>query len=235
MKSIFLIFLSSLLAIPTVFAADELDLNAAVVTNYIFRGVSKSDNRGAVQAGAEYKHSRGLYVGSWATTAKTVNDSKVEVDLYAGIAGEIKSLRLGWDGGVITYRHNKNKDNFSEIYGSVSFDPLPNKITLIGKFSYDWQNNDSYLEALGLFNLDGGIKLKLSPGYARFDDGPRYARFEGMPVGDYAFVTLAVSKTFPLRSFANSLQLDIAFTDTNLNKDFDQAQNLWWLLAKIGF
>lgn len=53
-------------------------------TDYKFRGISQSDNGGAVNAGVEYGQD-GLAIGAWASTIDFPSDpdNNVEIDLYA--------------------------------------------------------------------------------------------------------------------------------------------------------
>lgn len=56
--------------------------NVAVVSNYIFRGESLSEDRPALQGGIDYLHHTSFFVGNWSSV--TYADTPVEIDLYAG-------------------------------------------------------------------------------------------------------------------------------------------------------
>ena len=66
---------------------------AALTTDYVFRGVTFSDGRPAVQVGAEVALDNGLFLGAWAssvdieTAAGTERDA--EVDYYLGYSFEV--------------------------------------------------------------------------------------------------------------------------------------------------
>lgn len=61
-------------------------VNAALTSDYIFRGVSQTDEEAAVQAGFDASYGI-LYAGIWASSVDKdfVGGSPTEIDLYAGI------------------------------------------------------------------------------------------------------------------------------------------------------
>ena len=73
--------------------------NAALVSDYRYRGISQTRLQPALQGGADYTHDpSGLYAGTWLSTVKWTRDAggggDVEWDLYAGRRGDRKSTRL---------------------------------------------------------------------------------------------------------------------------------------------
>jgi uncharacterized protein (TIGR02001 family) len=80
--------------------------NVALTTDYVFRGISQTDNDMAIQGGFDYANDLGglpVYVGVWSSSldfGATV-DSGIEVDVYAGIRPVFGPLTT--DFGVISY------------------------------------------------------------------------------------------------------------------------------------
>jgi len=113
-------------------AAAELSANAGIFSNYIWRGISQTDDQAAGQGGIDWGHDSGLYVGTWVSnvafpsverndTTGNVEDvltgAGYEMDVYAGFAGEAGSI--GYDLGVITYQYPITPNfNFTELYVS---------------------------------------------------------------------------------------------------------------------
>ncbi|WP_417595785.1 TorF family putative porin [Parasphingorhabdus sp.] len=64
-----------------------LSANAAIVSDYRFRGISLSDRDPAIQGGVDLGMDNGLFLGSWASSVADTGGSNVEVDLYGGYAG----------------------------------------------------------------------------------------------------------------------------------------------------
>ncbi|MBL8845714.1 MAG: hypothetical protein JNN24_08085 [Hyphomicrobium zavarzinii] len=60
-------------------------VNAAITSDYVFRGVSQSDNDPALQAGIDFAYGI-LYAGAWGSSIdETFLGGNLEIDYYAGI------------------------------------------------------------------------------------------------------------------------------------------------------
>ncbi|MCW8931158.1 MAG: TorF family putative porin, partial [Gammaproteobacteria bacterium] len=96
--------------------------NVALVTDYYFRGISQTDNDGALQGGLDWAHDSGVYVGVWGSNV-SFGDTHLEFDTYAGFANEVGDF--GYDVGVIKYNYNdtSSHDDPVEWYinGSYSY------------------------------------------------------------------------------------------------------------------
>ena len=112
----------------------ELSANVALATEYVFRGISQTDENPAIQGG--FDASYGLfYAGAWAsnldfggadTNGDGIADSDVaniEIDWYGGIKKEFHGVEL--DLGVIYYTYPNAFDpgaelDYWELKGGVS-------------------------------------------------------------------------------------------------------------------
>jgi uncharacterized protein (TIGR02001 family) len=112
-------------------AEHQLSYNAALTTEYRYRGLSQSRFDPALQGGADYTHSpTGFYVGTWLSTIKWTKDlggdGNVEVDLYGGKRGQITDA-ISYDVGGLYYWYPSNdlspNANTFELYGQVGFGP----------------------------------------------------------------------------------------------------------------
>lgn len=63
-----------------------LTSNIGLFSDYVFRGISYTRERGAVQGGFDYSHSSGLFLGVWASNVNknALYGNTVELDLYGG-------------------------------------------------------------------------------------------------------------------------------------------------------
>ena len=104
-------------------AAAGLSANAGIFSNYIWRGITQSNDSAAGQGGIDYGHDSGFYAGTWVSNIDFSgnegtgyeNDTGYEMDVYAGFGGEAGSL--GYDLGVITYQYPISPEfNFTEVY-----------------------------------------------------------------------------------------------------------------------
>ena len=83
-------------------AASPVTGNMAFVSNYVFRGLTQSWAKPAVQAGLDYVHPSGFYLGTWGSSVsdKEYNNASMEWDFYAGYNGKIND-DMGWGVGAI--------------------------------------------------------------------------------------------------------------------------------------
>jgi uncharacterized protein (TIGR02001 family) len=96
--------------------------NVAGTTNYEFRGVSQTDNKAALQGGADA--TLGLfYAGVWASNVKFAGDkADVEIDTYGGIRPTFGGV--AFDFGAIHYGYlgeaSGVQDDYWEFKGAAS-------------------------------------------------------------------------------------------------------------------
>ncbi len=71
-------------------AGSPIAENVTVTNNYIYRGISPSNDKPAIQGGFDYAHESGLYIGnwnssiSWVSDANAVKSAPIEMDFYGG-------------------------------------------------------------------------------------------------------------------------------------------------------
>lgn len=99
----------------------EMSTNIAVVSNYLFRGVTQTDGSAAVQGGIDFEHASGFYTGTWASNVDFGDETTYELDLYAGYAGAVNDI--GYDFGYVYYAYPDAPDSidFGELYGELSY------------------------------------------------------------------------------------------------------------------
>jgi uncharacterized protein (TIGR02001 family) len=123
--------LVSMTATPASAQIEGLSANAAVTTNYVFRGISQSGANPAVQAGLDYAFGdTGLAIGTWASSIDFGNTgagsdaAPVEWDLYGSYTLAITDA-FSLVGGGIAYIYPSTATgaqfNWFEIYGGLSY------------------------------------------------------------------------------------------------------------------
>ena len=186
--------------------------NAALVTDYRFRGVSFSDEDIAIQGGIDLEHESGFYVGTWASS---IEDSPVfghtELDIYAGWSGEIAS-GLSLDVGVLAYLYpngNVGNADYVEPYASLSYSIGPAEITT----GVAWAPSQSSLgndDNLYVYS-DVSVGIPGSPitltGHIGITDGSLSVDTDD----DYVDWSLGAEATFGIVS------IGVAYVDTNVN------------------
>ena len=92
----------------------KLSANVALASEYIFRGLSQTDGKPAVQGGFDYQvalvNPAKLYAGVWASSVDfgepgNVDGATVEMDLYGGLKGKIGRSGISWEAGFIYYTY----------------------------------------------------------------------------------------------------------------------------------
>ena len=100
--------------------------NAAIQSDYIWRGMTQNDGDTSVNVGLDADLGSGFYVGTWAATVDFGNGHTLEHDYYGGYAFEMGGI--GIDIGTIQVTYNGTTDvDFSENYVALS---LPMNIGL---------------------------------------------------------------------------------------------------------
>ncbi|MCC4834206.1 TorF family putative porin [Shewanella sp. 1_MG-2023] len=94
-------------------ALAEVTGNIGATSNYLWRGVSQTDNGAAVQGGIDYAADSGFYVGGWASNVDFGDGTSYELDIYAGYGGNITE-DLSYDINYLYYA-------YPDSPGSVDF------------------------------------------------------------------------------------------------------------------
>jgi uncharacterized protein (TIGR02001 family) len=215
--------LTGLVAMPAVAMADEpasphsLTGNMTLTSDYVFRGVSQTQNGPAIQGGFDYAHASGFYVGTWASNVAWVSlgykeDSSMEIDLYGGYKGSVGDF--GYDVGAITYYYpgdqisGANDPDTTEVYLGASWKFLSAKYsyTVSDRF-VGWgttaDNGDTdgsyYVELNGNYGFGSGWGVLGHVGYqdVKDNDDASYTDWKVGVTKDIGFgvATLAYSDT----------------------------------------
>ncbi len=183
------LILSGLMS-PMAIAADApaskhtVAYNIGLTTDYIFRGISQTQNDPALSGGVDYSHASGLYAGTWVSQQKWVktggtdaaNDpyktsSDFEVDLYGGYKGSAD--KISYDLGLIHYYYPGDKvsgqvsPDTTEAYLGLSYGPVAVKYShAISDYFIGWgtlnttkTQGSNYLELNATHDLGNGWGL----------------------------------------------------------------------------
>src|SRR5690606_18429041 len=90
-------------------ASAEVSGSVAVVSDYLFRGVTQTNENPALQGGVTWNHESGFYAGAWGSSISWLSDSdpeissQVELDGFIGFAGDFGESGFGYDVGATYY------------------------------------------------------------------------------------------------------------------------------------
>jgi uncharacterized protein (TIGR02001 family) len=94
-------------------AVDPKNFSATMTfaTDYLFRGVSQTDNNPAAQGSFDYKHPIGVYLGIWGSNVDDyISEGNVELDVYGGYGRELFT-NLNMDVAVFYYYYPGSGDD----------------------------------------------------------------------------------------------------------------------------
>ena len=155
-------------------AADEsphtLTANVGLYSQYVFRGLAQSNEKPAIQGGADYSHASGFYAGTWLSNVSWFSDTNagnsnsLEWDLYGGFrkswdngfSGDVGYLRYEYPGSYPALPAGTVKPNTDEAYVSIGW----KWATL--KYSYAFSNLFGVEDSEGSDYLDLTVTVPLS-------------------------------------------------------------------------
>lgn len=150
-------------------SAHTVTSNVSLVSDYLYRGISQTGQKPAIQGGFDYAHSSGFYAGAWGSNISWLSDAAVattaslELDTYAGYKGaagnvsyDVGFLRYNYPGTYIT---GAVKADTNEIYGAVGYS------IVTAKLSY------SLGDLFGVPNAKGSTYMELNASYPIADTG----------------------------------------------------------------
>lgn len=117
-----------LAALPWHQATGEISGRITLASEYIYRGKALSDGNPVLQAGIDYGHRSGLFLGAWASTVDLQSPSgrrDAELDYYVGwnfsgesrISGALSLTRYTYPGQTTSFDYDYN-----ELLATASWD-----------------------------------------------------------------------------------------------------------------
>ena len=231
-----LMFIGSLLLVPFTATADNhaetsaehtFSANVLIATDYLYRGITQTNEDPALQGGMDYAHSSGFYAGTWASNLEfnpsTSDAASLEIDFYAGYGFDFAGL--SYDIGYLYYMYTgQNEDSgggdydFWEIYGSIGKEfggSLAPSVSVGFAWSPDFYGEDDdgiYVNSSVGVSLPAGINPYFNIGYQDVSGDKTTAG--GF---DYWHYAVGASKDFGAFTF------DISWNDAANYCDGDQS------------
>lgn len=160
--------------------------NMGIYSQYIFRGLTQTDKKPALQGGFDYSHSSGFYAGTWMSNISWLRDfggytggGSLEADFYAGFKGTITG-DFGYDVGLLQYYYPGTvvaggvKADTLEAYGALTWKWLS------AKYSYSLDNKTfgvtdsrgtSYLDLTATIPVTDKLSAVVHYGKQKFEGG----------------------------------------------------------------
>lgn len=196
--------------------------NISLASDYVFRGVTQTNQDPALQGGIEYAADSGFYAGGWGSNISWLSDasttlapisSSLELDLYAGYRGKFSDA-ASFDVGALYYWYpgdfpsGFNSADTLELYAGITV-AASEKVSLGAKYSY------AATDLFGYTNSDDSGYLDLSANFAVSDGWTIGAHagkqwIEGNDPFEYSDWKLGVTK-----SFQSGFSVGLAYSDTD--------------------
>ncbi len=226
--ALFALFSTSVLAQTAAPATPEntLTANVGIFSQYLFRGISQTAGKPAVQGGFDYAHASGFYLGTWGSNISWLEDfglytrSSLEWDFYGGYKNNFPgSEDWNYDIGTIYYYYPGSRNpgvtnaNTWEIYGAIGWKWINFKV------SYN------LIDYFGINNSDGSWYFDLSGTYPIGDTGWAIlghvgrARVNHNSDASYTDGRVGVSYTVP-ETFLKGVEIGGYYSWNNANDAF---------------
>jgi len=195
--------------------------NVGLVSDYLYRGISQTGAKPAIQGGFDYAHASGLYAGIWGSSISWLSDAGVatsagvELDTYFGFRNsfaedftyDVGFLRYNYPGSYVA---GATKGDTDEIYGALGYKWISAKYShSLGKtFGVADASGTNYFEVNASVPVaDTGISLGAHVGKQSY-------RGVTASVATYTDYKLSVSKDF------SGFVVGLALSDTNAGAAF---------------
>lgn len=198
-------------------ASAQVSGSVTLTNNYLFRGVTQTNENPALQGGITWNHDSGFYAGGWGSSISWLSDSdpavssSVELDGFVGYAGSFGESDLGFDVGANYYWYpgdfpsGYNSPNTLELYAGVTYKVLS------AKYWYSTTDLFGIPDSDGSSNLDVTVGWEFVPGWS-FNGAVGKQWVAGTAgTATYAFWSAGVSKAFD-----NGFDLALAWNDNDL-------------------
>ena len=208
--------------------------NVALVSNYLYRGISQTGAKPAIQGGFDYAHASGFYAGVWGSSISWISDSAaatnagLELDTYFGFKNSF-ATDYSYDVGYLRYNYPGNyaagatKADTDEIYGLIGYKWITAKYSyaLGDTFGMSKAKGTSYIDLSASYPVaDTGITLGAHYGKQSYKGATADALAAAGTTATYSDYKLSVTKDF------SGYVLGLAYSNTNAKSGVGQFYNV---------
>ncbi len=184
--------------------------NFNFTNNYMYRGLTQTDDKPALQGGFDYSHASGVYAGTWASNISWLDasgKSSMEWDVYGGY--KFNAGPVAFDVGVLQYVYPGAKvdgvtsADTTELYGAATWMGLTAKYShaVTNLFGVEDSEGSYYPELNYSAELGSGFTASAHIGRQHIEKGTSYNDWKlgvskeilGLTVGAY-YVDTDISK-----------------------------------------
>ena len=210
---------------PVVVSPWEWTVGAGVTSNYIFRGISQSNNKPSINANAELRYvindNYALYLGTAGSSVKLTNQNQsppVEWDFMGGLRTTYGAFTV--DIGAVAYRYQNTVNsvfattpNWFEGYAKSTYavnDSLTLGLNFFASPSYlDMGPSAQYIAGTAAYKIGD---VQLSGEFGRQFLGKANATHGGLTMPDYNYWNVGAGYTYKIAT------LDLRYHGSDLSK-----------------
>ncbi len=213
MKSVMAATMLAAVAASPALAQEEapalgVSFNIGAFSDYVFRGVSQTDENPAIQGGADISYGL-FYAGVWASNVDFNSAAENEVDLYIGFKPSLGPI--DFDLGVVTYIYPDEDTLNATEFKAVASHAFEGGASIALSYFYSPEYGKdgpttNYVELGGSVPLTtvGPVSLSAIGAFGNFS-------------GDGAFVDYTNWKVGVAGALENGVSLELSYTDTDLD------------------
>jgi uncharacterized protein (TIGR02001 family) len=202
--------------------------NAALATDYVFRGVSQTDEEAALQLGADLNFDNGFYAGVWGSNVDFGDGGPdIEIDTYIGWNWDLSET---WNLDLMLNRYNYigeddgfGDGDYNELIGTVAWNEMFSFTVGYTNDVYGLDEEGLYYGVAGSWDIGAGVGLDIGFGQSQFD--------EATGIEDYNDYSISVNRDF------GPVNAALGFYGTDGDGEFnfgETADNRFVLTLSIG-
>ena len=207
--------------------------NVSLVSDYLYRGISQTGGRPALQGGFDYAHASGFYAGLWGSSISWLTDSpnitgatsaQLELDSYLGFKNSF-SGDFNYDVGFLRYNYPASylatlplgaaKADTNEIYGALGYKFITAKLSysLGSTFGIDKAKGTTYIDLSANYPVaDSGFTVSAHVGRQTYKGVVTDALVAINSTPTYTDYKVGISKDL------NGYVVGLAYSGTNANR-----------------
>ena len=215
-------------------SAENFSASIAITSNYIFRGLTISDDDPAVSGSFDWGYN-GFYLGVWASSLEAVKSESLEIDYYGGYVDEINNFSYSLDVIYYDYPGESNSGNTDDIGdlpyweygGSLSYSFDVNLEPVVGVMVL--HSPDNFAETGDATAVESSLDLSLPYDLGlTFHYGKQYLDDDKNAVDDYDYYGVSLTK------YIANFDFSVAYTGTNDDGEIFQGSSTSEVYFTIG-
>ncbi len=191
--------------------ASPFSATIGIYSDYMFRGITQTDDGIAIQGSLDYTNENGFYAGIWGSNVEFngANNTSLEVDIYLGYVMTIMDTQLDFAALRYMYPDGNDFEDFNEYKLAATFSDF----TVSFSYSNDMYGTGEdawYLNGAYSFALPMDLSLNLSLGYSDYD---RAILNNGSAADQYTDWSIGLSKSI------SGFDLNLQYIDSDSNSE----------------